>query len=170
MTPAVAAFDVALTFVLKAEGADTNDPHDPGGLTRFGIAQTRHPELNVAELTLADAKAIYRRDYWDLIKGDQLPPHVALVVFDTAVNTGVATAAGLLQKAVGVEMDGAIGQRTLAAVRVAGPALLERYLGARIVYYASLRGAVRYLGGWARRCFDVHRAAIELRGSLPDAA
>ncbi len=163
MIAADAAFEVAMSFVLKAEGGESNDPHDPGGFTRFGVAQNRHPEVNVRELTLEQAKAIYRREYWDAIKGDQLPPHVALVVFDTAVNTGVATAAGILQKAVGVEMDGAIGPRTIAAVGKVGTAVLERYLGARIVYYASLRGAVRYLSGWARRCFDVHRAAIEMQ-------
>lgn len=165
---APAAFEVAIAFVLKAEGHESNDPHDPGGFTRFGVAQNRHPEVNVRELTLEGAKAIYRHDYWDAIKGDQLPPHVALVVFDTAVNVGVVKAAGILQKAVGVEMDGAIGPRTIAAVNKVSSTVLERYLGARIVYYASLRDSMRYLAGWARRCFDVHRAAIEMRAELAE--
>src|SRR5512137_820372 len=96
-------FHQALAFVLKSEGADSNDPNDPGGLTRFGISQTRHPEINVADLTLAQAQRIYQLDYWDKIHGEQLPRPVAFVLLDTAVNLGVARAVGLLQFALGVE-------------------------------------------------------------------
>jgi lysozyme family protein len=158
----IPAFVTAINFVLGAEGADSNDPHDSGGLTRFGIAQAHHPDIDVRTLDRIGAVNIYRREYWDKIRGDELPPAVALVVFDTAVNCGVEKASEILQVAVGgVIIDGIIGPKTLAAVARADSSLLERYLGARVVYYASLQ-TPRYFAGWVNRCFTVHRAALQI--------
>jgi lysozyme family protein len=161
------AFITAFNFVLTAEGVDSNDPADPGGFTRFGIAQKFHPEIDVSKLTKEEAQEIYLTDYWGKIAGDSLPAPLALVVFDTAVQLNPGPAVRMLQVALGVEPDGVVGAKTLAAIRNAGTkrGLLERFLGARVVYYAT-RNNPRYFAGWVRRCFDVHRAAIGLESPL----
>lgn len=123
-----AAFAQAFTFVVGAEGGFTDDPGDPGNWTggaigvgtlngtKYGISAASYPTLDIADLTEAEAQAIYLRDYWTPIQGDQLPAALALVVFDGAVNSGVAQSAMWLQNAVGVTADGAIGPATLSAV------------------------------------------------------
>lgn len=164
--PASSTFEQAFRFVLAAEGADTNDPNDPGGLTRFGISQTRHPEVDVANLTLAQARRIYLRDYWQPLHADQLPRQLAFVLFDTAVNVGVARAVSMLQTALGVEIDGVIGSRTVAAAVRQQGAALSRFMARRAGYYlelAEFKPRFRvYLQGWLTRCFDVHGAALRL--------
>lgn len=148
------------------EGHDTDDPNDPGGLTRYGIAQTRHPEVDVRSLTLARAKEIYRADYWDPIRGDQLPARLAFVVFDSAVNQGVGRAAGFLQHALGIETDGQIGPRTIAAARRIGSAVVPKFLRLRAIAYFDLARSKpsqqRYLAGWLQRCFEAQQASCEL--------
>lgn len=44
---------------------------------------------------------IYRRDYWDAARCGQLPPFLAVAVFEKAVNQGVRTAVMMLQEALG---------------------------------------------------------------------
>lgn len=81
-------FARCIEFVLAEEGGTVNDPHDPGGLTKYGISQRSYPDVDILRLTLDDATAIYRRDYWDKIRGDELPAGIDLLVFDSAVNQG----------------------------------------------------------------------------------
>lgn len=95
------AFEKALTFVLRAEGGYSDNPADPGGATNRGITQATYnawrtgrglPTRPVREITGEEVKAIYRERYWNPIRGDDLPPALALAAFDTAVNMGVAAA------------------------------------------------------------------------------
>ena len=121
------SFDQAFAAVIGHEGGYTDDPRDAGNWTggaagqgalrgtNRGISAAAYPALDIAALTAADARAIYRRDYWDKVAGDSLPPPLALLVFDAAVNAGVGRAARWLQGAAGVHADGAIGPATLAA-------------------------------------------------------
>lgn len=164
--PTLSTFEAAFRFVLTEEGADTNDPNDPGGLTRYGIAQNKHPDVNVSQLTLAQAKAIYRTSYWQPIHAQELPPAVALALFDAAVNVGPAKAVSMLQKALGVEIDGVVGSRTLKAAGRQGTEVLPRFLANRAAYYlelAEFKPRFRvYLNGWLARCFRVHASALEL--------
>ena len=86
------AFAKAFAIVIGEECGYCNDVADPGGATKYGISHAAYPDLDIASLTLADAQAIYRRDYWDKISGDRLDPRLALLVFDAAVNNGVGRA------------------------------------------------------------------------------
>src|SRR3990167_11517248 len=109
------AFDQALAFVLEWEGGLVSDPNDAGGLTNHGISQRPYPDLAIAALTRDDVVAIYARDYWAPIRGDELPAPLALVVFDSAVNQGVSRAIVCLQRALGVADDGELGPVTMEA-------------------------------------------------------
>lgn len=86
----------------RADGMLHTDPNDPGGTTKYGIAQKEHPELDVASLTLAGALAIYKSQYWDAAGCDNLADGLDMAVMDTAVNNGVGRAKQFLAKATDV--------------------------------------------------------------------
>ena len=117
-------FGEALSLVLHHEGGYVDHPKDPGGRPNMGITQRVYESYLGREVTEEDmrslppnhASEIYRRDYWDMVKGDELPLGIDYAVFDWAVNSGPGTVARELQKLVGVSIDGAIGPQTLAAV------------------------------------------------------
>lgn len=90
----MATFEEAFKFVQKWEGGPkvTNDPRDPGGLTKWGISKRANPDLDIEALSEEQAKAIYKERYWDKVGGSAQHPAVALVAFDTAVNMGVSRA------------------------------------------------------------------------------
>jgi lysozyme family protein len=103
-------------------------------------------------LTLDQAKHIYKSDYWDAIKGDHLPPMIATLVFDSAVNQGVFRATKLMQTALKVSADGIIGKKTLAAAQNADPYEFAVLFGAeRALHYASLKTFDVFGRGWMRR-------------------
>ena len=156
----MSTFDRALDLILRLEGGDTNDPRDPGKLTRFGIAQASHPNIDVAELTKADAAEIYASQYWNPLHCAEMPPCIALAVFDCAVNQGPVIAARLLQRAAGVPEDGIVGSRTLAAVSRAPGAVLDAFMVGRLLRYANTGNFDRFGKGWFARAITVHREAV----------
>lgn len=152
-------------LIIELEGGDTltDDPRDPGGLTRWGISQRAHPGVDVRNLTREQAHLIYDRDYWRRVRGDDLPLPVGLIVFDAAVNQGVQAAVKLLQRAVGVSPDGVLGPVTLAAVK-ARPAsqVVEEVAILRANRYLSLDNSVEetYERGWIARVIKVMAQAL----------
>jgi lysozyme family protein len=118
----MAEFSPAFNFLLPHEGAYSNIPHDPGGPTKFGISALRYPELNIHDLTLADAETIYRRDWWEKYGYGRIDDQdIANKVFDLAVNMGPAKACKILQEACNrcgadVKVDGGLGPKTVEAV------------------------------------------------------
>lgn len=84
-------YEFCIKEVLKSEGGYTNDPADSGGETNFGITQ-RETSIPVRTMTVEQAKAIYKKKYWDVVNGDNLPSGVDYTVFDYGVNSGVARA------------------------------------------------------------------------------
>lgn len=94
-------FDSAIGDVLRAEGGYVNDPVDRGGATKYGISQKAYPKLDIANLTEAQAREIYKRDYWDKIGADALPENLRELAFDAAVNQGVGWTKKALKQAGG---------------------------------------------------------------------
>ena len=147
-------FEQAVTFVLadQIEGGYVNDPRDPGGETNYGISKRSYPKVDIKNLTREDAIAIYKRDFWDKCRCDELPPEIAVAVFDCAVNQGASIAPRLLQKALRVSVDGEIGPETLGAARKAdvAEAVLD-LLSWRLRRYAFTGNASTYMRGWSKR-------------------
>jgi len=113
----MADFEVAILKVIKHEGGYVNDPKDSGGETKYGISKRAYPNLDIKNLTLQNAKAIYKKDYWDRIKGDLIKSQeIAESIFDFAVNAGVKTASKMAQLVLDVKPDGIIGPKTLKAL------------------------------------------------------
>lgn len=148
-------FDQCFDKLISHEGGYVNDPRDPGGETQFGISKRAYPQLDIKALTLDAAKAIYKRDYWDRAQCDKLPPSVAYLLFDAAVNSGIGQAIRFLQRASGVADDGSIGPMTLAAVqRMDVETLAGRFLGQRLDFMTRLTTWDTFGKGWARRVAD----------------
>lgn len=152
-------FDTAFQFVLKFEGGYVNDPNDPGGETKFGISKRAYPSVDIKNLTHSEAKAIYRRDYWDKLRLDQMPDKIRLALFDTAVNSGVTAAIKCLQAALIVEQDGIIGpitrQKLFDACLSNPDQLVADMMWHRFRRVASLDTFQRFGSGWVRRMFNV---------------
>lgn len=145
-------FDDAFETLIGHEGGYVWHKEDPGGETKFGITKRTYPHLNIHALTLEQAKAIYRRDFWLKAGCDKLPDGVDFDVFDLAVNSGIGRAAQLLQMALGVTPDGSIGTKTLAAIDEAQPAPLRARLnGYRLLFMTDLATWKDFGKGWARR-------------------
>jgi lysozyme family protein len=163
-----AAFDLAFAVVVGEEGGYVNNPADPGGETKYGISRRAHPEVNIAALTLDQAKSIYRANYWLHIRGDDLPPPLGLLVFDSAVNNGPSAAAKWLQQAVGVSCDGIIGPATLAAVAKHKLAdVMAEFHARRMLFQMTLPTVGTFGLGWARRLARLPLAAMALDGVAP---
>lgn len=143
-------FDKAFEIIIGHEGGYVNDHRDPGGETKYGISKRAYPAVDIYNLTLDQAKLIYKRDYWDAVDAESIPGVARLMVFDCAVNCGVTTARKLLQRAVGTKDDGVIGPKTRAAIS-ATPDIEQRFAGFWLQYYTDLKGFDTYGKGWVRR-------------------
>jgi lysozyme family protein len=148
---ALTAFQRAVAFVLHREGPPSNDPFDKGGETVHGISRAAWPDLTPWPPTLEQAIDLYRTQYWDRINGDLLPPGIAIVAFDAAVNQGLRTAARMLQRAARVTADGVIGPVTIAAVGANPDGVLERLIAERLMKYTATDNFTRYGRGWLAR-------------------
>jgi lysozyme family protein len=154
-------FETAVNFVLSSEGGLVDDGSDPGGLTKFGISQRSYPHLNIHDLTIEDARTLYRKDYWNRCSCDQLPAGVALVLFDAAVNQGAGASIRMLQSALNVREDGVIGWTTLSAVGAHATASIVGEIIARRSMAYALSPLVSKDGlGWFRRLAKVHQLAL----------
>jgi lysozyme family protein len=164
-------FDKCLAVTLRHEGGWSDHPRDPGGATMKGItigtyAQWKGRKVTKDELRAIsddDVTAIYRRNYWDKVRGDDLPAGLDLVAFDAAVNSGPARGARWLQSALGVTADGKIGPATLAAAATAPRiATIQAATGARLAWLKRLKTWDAFGRGWERRVEDVRREAIAM--------
>lgn len=147
-------FDRAVELILKHEGGYVNDPDDPGGETNFGISKRSYPNENIKDLTRDRAKMLYKRDYWDRVRGDELPWPLAVIAFDMAVNAGVGTSIKLLQESLGVTVDGALGPVTLQKAQAAGRAAVVKYSRLRIVRYSAMPGWGKFGKAWTQRTLE----------------
>jgi len=163
------AFDDAFEYVVGHEGKLSMDPHDRGNWTTgqvgfgelrgtmFGISAMAYPNEDIQHLTLDRAKFLMKRDYWDIVHGDDLPPGIALGLFDSAINQGVAFAVRALQGALRVTQDGNLGPVTIAAVAAANPHWLARgFAISRVIRYSASRLWDEDGAGWVGRTLDTY--------------
>jgi lysozyme family protein len=145
-------FDDCFRRLIDHEGGYVDNNSDPGGETKFGVSKRAYPDLDIKNLSIEQAKAIYKRDYWDRAKCDLLPSVVAFQVFDTAVNSGIGQSIRFLQRAAGVADDGQVGPMTLAAINRLDPEqLAARFNGHRLEFLTKLSTWDVFGKGLARR-------------------
>ena len=114
-------FDEIIEITLEHEGGYVHDPKDLGGETNFGIAGRFYPDVDIKNLTKDDAKEIYKKDYWDKNKVNEVPDDLKHIYFDMCVNQGRGTAVKILQRAINakggdLDVDGGFGPGTRAAL------------------------------------------------------
>lgn len=165
-------FTEALALVLVHEGGYVNHPADPGGATNRGVTQRTYDswrkrngqsKRSVRKITDDEVAAIYRRDYWNAVKADDLPSGVDYAVFDFAVNSGPRRAAQFLQRVVGVDDDGKIGPVTIAAVRATPPGgIISDLCDNRLSWLKRLPTWGTFGRGWSRRVSEVLVKALDM--------
>ncbi len=164
-------FEAALKAILHHEGGYVNHPKDPGGMTNLGVTKRvweewvghEVTEKIMRELTPEIVGPMYKVKYWDKVKGDDLPTGVDYVVFDAAVNSGPGRAAKWLQACVGVEPDGGIGPKTLAAVNAFDTnQLIEDYAKRRLSFLMDLQTWDTFGKGWGRRVAEVQKTGLDM--------
>ena len=164
-------FDRCLDLVLTSEGGYSNDARDPGGVTMFGVTQAawqdwvKRPvsEIEMRSLTRDKIAPLYPRRFWEPIKGNQLPLGLDYAVFDCSVNSGPGRAVKLLQTALGVTADGALGSRTLDAIaNIPVEGLIHDFCEERINFMRGLSTFAAFGTGWTRRVAEVQETAVNM--------
>ena len=153
------SFEKAFEFVILQEGGYVNDSRDPGLETKFGISKRSYPAVDIKSLTLDQAQAIYKRDYWEQASCDRMPPKIAVAVFDAAVHHGPKTAIKLLQRALKVADDGEYGRITHGTLQSRDTnETLELMLAHRAIYLTTCPAWPTYKLGWLKRLFNLARS------------
>ena len=169
-------WEKSIKAILHHEGGYVNHPEDPGGETNLGVTRRVYEEWirfhgirgkDMKDLEVEDVEPIYRKNYWDRVKGDDLPAGLDLCVFDFGVNAGTGRAAKYLQNMIGTVADGGIGPNTLKAVgnyvESGGvEQTIKNYQAARHEYYESLSTFETFGRGWTRRVDETTNMAIEM--------
>ncbi|MEI2419027.1 glycosyl hydrolase 108 family protein [Arthrospira platensis SPKY2] len=84
-------FGLALQILFPIEGGYTNDPHDAGGRTKYGIAENfdgRRHNLDIKNITRVDAAKIYYTDYWIESRANKEELYLAIAIFNAYVHAG----------------------------------------------------------------------------------
>jgi lysozyme family protein len=170
-------FEGLLKVILHHEGGFVNHPKDPGGMTNLGVTKRVYDEWvgresteeEMRNLTKEDVAPIYRKNYWDRCKCDELPDGVDLMVFDFAVNAGTGRSAKHLQEIIGTTVDGGIGPNTLKKMNEwideqedGVYELIDALSKKRQAYYESLSTFETFGNGWTRRVEETTRAANQM--------
>lgn len=157
-------FDTSFDRVIGHEGGFQNDAKDRGNWTsgkigvgylngtKFGLSAMTYPTLDIKNLTVEQAKVIYKADWWDKLGMGKFPQAISFQMFDAAINHGMGSATKMLQRAVGVKDDGAIGPQTIA--KVSGfdlNDLLMLFLAERLIFMTNITTFDTYGRGWSRR-------------------
>jgi len=164
-------YDECLKTILHHEGGYVNHPKDPGGETNLGVTKRVYQEhggtKDMKDLLVEDVAPIYKKGYWDRMKGDDLPGGLDLCVFDFGVNAGPGRAAKFLQSMIGTTVDGGIGPNTLAKVeeyiRENGEhESVKKYQEMRQKYYEQLSTFDTFGKGWTRRVEETTKLALDI--------
>ena len=164
-------FERAFALLRVHEGGYVDHPDDPGGATMKGITQQTYdayrqrlglPKADVRYISDEDVRAIYKDQYWDAVRADELPPGLAYCVFDAAVNSGPGRASRWLQQLIGVKVDGVVGHETLAAAEAVDPvATIQTYCDNRLDFMRGLKHWGTFKNGWKRRVAEVREQSRE---------
>lgn len=179
-------FDESIRIVLEHEGGFSDDPDDTGGPTNFGVSLRWLKSVkdddddgwlegdfdhdgdvdvdDIRKMTMNDAVALYKRQWWDRYGYDKLSGLVGFKTFDFSINMGPGRAHRLLQEALNTcgekaKVDGKLGPLTLeAASRCAELNLLLALMQAAMQFYIRITirrpKNMKFLAGWGNRVFS----------------
>jgi len=157
----------ALEIILPLEAGFTDDPEDPGNWTsgrkgrgelkgtKFGISAMSFPDLDIKNLTIADAVPIYEEKYWNKCAAEHAPWPLNLYLFDAAINQGVSAAVKMVQKVLRLQQDGIPGRNTKAKLASSSKWHAVQFMTARAKRYTGTRNFDRFGNGWLNRLFHL---------------
>lgn len=164
-------FEKSLKEVLKHEGGFVDHPKDPGGATNKGITIATFRKWMGKDSTVEQLKRItddqvahiYRKAYWNAVKGDELPSGIDYAVFDFGVNSGPARAIKYLQTVLSVTADGKIGPMTIAAAKSANASqVINALCDRRLEFLKALKTFATFGKGWTNRVLGVRISALDM--------
>ena len=159
----------SMPYLLENEGGWTIDD---GGWTMWGVvvsdvAAYRHvppkdiTEKDMKNLSVQEATAIYKQQYWDRMSLDQvIDQNIATCIFDTGVNRGLSVGVKYAQKVChndDLVIDGHMGPKSLEAInRVSRKIFCPIYeslvwAGFQAIYHSNPTKYGIYLRGWDLR-------------------
>lgn len=165
-------YQYCLTQLLKDEGGYTDHPDDKGGPTNYGITiadyrmyvKQNATAQDVKNMTLDQAKAIYKSKYWDKVDGDNLPSGVDYCVFDYGVNSGVSRAKKVYNQFKEIDIPGGLKQNRDSVD------LINKICDERLRFMHNIRGGHDWgvFGkGWQRRVDGVRANSVKLTKGAP---
>ena len=174
-------YQEVLPITLHWEGGWSNHPADPGGATMRGVTQQVYdgyrqrrglPLRSVRNISEEELQTVYRKQYWDVVRGDDLPRGLDLAVFDFAVNSGPSRAVKFLQKILGVRVDGQLGEATLQAIRnwaatKGVESLAVKLTDNRLAWLKTLGTWSTFGKGWSNRIKSIRKNVIDLADDKP---
>jgi lysozyme family protein len=174
-------FDESVRHVLNTEGGYVNDPDDSGGETNRGVTKGTFDaaraagiisEADIKNLTVEDARKIYKEMYWNPVRADELPEGVRFQLFDMAINHGVSGAVSPLQGVLGLKRTGKMDDETVRETNEIKPgALIEMLTRRRRKLYKSIvekkPEKEKYSKGWNRRNEAVAKTASDMAETQP---
>lgn len=161
----MADYRVLVPIIKKWEAGFSNNPNDSGGPTNKGVTLATFRQFYGQNKTVNDLKAItdaqwlniFLSGYWNKVRATEINNQsIANIVVDWAWASGPDTAARKVQKIVGVDVDGIVGPKTLAAINAYNPQqLFDRIKAERITFVENLvkqrpKDSV-FLTGWKNR-------------------
>lgn len=154
------AFDITIGFEGNYQCLENDRGNWTGGKvgegelrgTKYGISAMAYPDVDIKNLTIEQAREIYKRDYWDRCKCAFMPDALSIALFDFAVNSGTKRAIRYLQMALSVTIDGVIGNQTIGACnRIPTKDVLEKFIRYRLEFLMGLKNWKYFGGGWGYR-------------------
>jgi lysozyme family protein len=156
------ATKAALDYIQEIEGDIVNDPDDAGGYTRYGVTQKAWEAYSDEDFETVDrtkARQFFHDEYIKAPGIHQLPDKLGVMMASLSVNAGPAQAIRTLQRAAGVEVDGHLGPKTLAAVEKVDAAKLKAEVDKFYEKTAKRGNNKKFLKGWLRRSREVFERA-----------
>lgn len=169
---ALSSYNAALTRLLKDEGGYTDHPSDPGGPTNYGITLADARRYWKGNATAEDVRAlpesvarkIYRENYWNALRCDELPAGVDYAVFDYGVNSGVGRAGKVLRRILKLpDRTSIVSDDVVAAVKEQGAReVIAAICSERLAFLKSLKTFPVFGRGWTARVNGVRIAALAM--------
>lgn len=170
----MSSFETTFSRTIGHEGKFQANPKDRGNWTggkegvgelkgtKWGLAAMTYPNLDIANITLEQAKEIYYNDWWLKLKMERWPNVMKYQMFDAAFNHGSGRANQFLQFAARVKDDGVIGPNTIKAVNMTDQNdLVLRFLAKRLRYFTEVKTWAEFSKGWSLRVAQCLEYAAE---------
>lgn len=169
-------------FTMRMEGGLSDDPHDSGGITKYGVSIVFLSDLakwnpgvvagfgiripvtseTIRNLTKDQAERLFHHEFWIPNGCDGFPAPVALCLYDMSVNHGRSAAVKIMQRAanafgIPLSVDGIIGPKSREAfARMGCSEGVSHIASSRQKYYDAIIARRPdqkvFARGWSNRC------------------